>query len=333
MNQKMNQEIHRLLVVASSPHIRSEMSTARIMAWVMIALAPAGLAGVWFLGPRAILVIAVCVASCVAAEAAWQKAAKQKITVSDLSAAVTGLLLAYNTPPSIPLWMGACGSVFAMVIVKHFFGGIGQNIVNPALAGRAMMLICWPVAMTTWTVHGVSGATPLSILKGGAASAEAALTGTSLPALADAFLGNIGGCIGETSALALLVGGGILLFKGIISWRIPVTYIVTVAAASAIFGRAGGPLLEIATGGLMLGAIFMATDYVTSPITPKGQFVFAFGCGALTSLIRTFGGYPEGVSYSILIMNLTVPIIDRMTVPRVFGVFGEFKGAKKHGGK
>ena len=339
MNREMNREMNRLLVVASSPHIRSEMSTARIMAWVMIALAPAGLAGIWLLGPRAISVIAVCVASCVAAEAAWQKAARQKITVSDLSAAVTGLLLAYNTPPSIPLWMAACGSAFAIVIVKHFFGGIGQNIVNPALAGRAMMLICWPVAMTTWTVHGVSGATPLSILKISILKDGAASAGASLPSLAEAFLGNIGGCIGETSALALLVGGGILIFKGIISWRIPVTYVATVAAASAIFGRAGGPLLEITTGGLMLGAIFMATDYVTSPITPKGQVIFAFGCGALTALIRTFGGYPEGVSYSILIMNLTVPIIDRMTVPRVFGEFGDFGKsgksgeAKKHGAK
>jgi electron transport complex protein RnfD len=329
----MNQKVNRLFVIASSPHIRSEMSTVRIMAWVMIALAPAGLAGVWFLGPRAILVIAVCVASCVAAEAAWQRAAKQKITVSDLSAAVTGLLLAYNVPPSIPLWMAACGSVFAMVIVKHFFGGIGQNIVNPALAGRAMMLICWPVAMTTWTVHGVSGATPLSLLKDGIALTGATPAEAALPSLADAFLGNIGGCIGETSALALLIGGGILIFKGIISWRIPVTYIATVAVGSAIFGRAGGPLLEIMTGGLMLGAVFMATDYVTSPVTPKGQFIFAFGCGALTALIRTFGGYPEGVSYSILIMNLTVPIIDRMTAPRVFGCFGKFGEAKKHDGK
>jgi electron transport complex protein RnfD len=297
------------------------------MAWVLIALAPAGLAGVWFLGVRSILVAAVCVASCVAAEAVWQKLSKQKVTVSDLSAAVTGLLLAYNVPPTIPLWMAACGSVFAMVIVKHFFGGLGQNIVNPALAGRAMMLICWPVAMTTWTLHGVSGSTPLALLKG----AEGAVT--ALPPFSDVFLGNIGGCIGETSVLALLIGGGILIFKGIISWRIPVTYIATVAAMSAVFGRSGGPLYEIMTGGLMLGAIFMATDYTTSPMTARGQFIFAVGCGLLTALIRTYGGYPEGVSYSILIMNTVVPIIDKMTAPRVFGVSGEFKEAKKHGGK
>jgi electron transport complex protein RnfD len=293
------------------------------MAWVLIALAPAGLSGVWFFGERSILAAAACVVSCVAAEAAWQKLSKRKITVSDLSAAVTGLLLAYNLPPTIPLWMAVCGSVFAMVIVKHFFGGLGQNIVNPALAGRAMMLICWPVAMTTWTLDGVSGSTPLALLK--SMDGAAALAETALPSLVDAFLGNVRGCIGETSALALLVGGGILIFKGIISWRIPITYIATVAAMSVVFGRPGGPLLEIMTGGLMLGAFFMATDYTTSPMTPKGQFIFALGCGLLTSLIRTFGGYPEGVSYSILIMNITVPIIDKMTAPRVFGEFGEVK--------
>jgi electron transport complex protein RnfD len=294
------------------------------MAWVLLALAPSGLAGIWFFGSRVLSVVAVCVASCVAAEAVWQKGAKLKVTVSDLSAAVTGLLLACNLPPSIPLWMAACGSVFAMVVVKHFFGGLGQNIVNPALAGRAMMLICWPVAMTDWTVQGVSGATPLAILKGAGSIG-------ALPSVLDAFLGDIGGCIGETSALALLVGGGLLIFKGIISWRIPVTYIATVAAASLCFGlgglRPGGPLIEILSGGLMLGAFFMATDYTTSPMTPKGQVVFALGCGLLTSLIRTFGGYPEGVSYSILIMNFTVPIIDRMTAPRVFGE------VKSHGSK
>jgi electron transport complex protein RnfD len=297
------------------------MSTARIMAWVMVALTPAGLAGVYFFGLRSILVVLTCIVSCVVTEAVWQKCTKQKVTVSDLSAAVTGLLLAYNTPSSIPLWMAVIGSVFAMVIVKHFFGGLGQNIVNPALAGRAVMLICWPVAMTTWTLHGISTPTPLAILKGVGSS------GAALPSFFEAFLGGIGGCIGETSALALLFGGCLLIYKGVISWRIPVTYIVTVAVLSLLLGRPGGPLLEITAGGLILGAFFMATDYATSPMTPKGQFIFALGCGAITSLIRTFGGYPEGVSYSILIMNLTVPIIDRMTMPRVFGE------AKNHGSK
>jgi electron transport complex protein RnfD len=296
------------------------MDTRRIMAWVIAALVPAGAAGAFLLGTRSLLVMAVCVISCVASEAIWQKVTRQPVTVSDLSATVTGLLLAYNVPPTIPLWMAACGGVFSMIIVKHFFGGLGQNIVNPALAGRAMMLICWPVAMTTWTMNGISGATvegtsgatPLAILKGTEAAG-------ALPGIADAFIGNIGGCIGETSALALLIGGGVLLYKEIISWRIPVVYIVTVAVIQALLGRAGGPLLEILTGGLMLGSIFMATDYATSPMTAKGQVIFAFGCGLVTSLIRTFGGYPEGVSYSILIMNLTVPIIDRLTMPRILG--------------
>ena len=234
----------------------------------------------------------------------------RKITVSDLSAALTGLLLAYNLPPSIPLWMAAVGGVFSIIIVKQFFGGLGQNILNPALAGRAMMLICWPVAMTTWTVHGVSGPTPLNIIK---------YTGDKLPPLMDMALGNIGGCIGETSAAAILLGGVYLTAKGIISWRIPVVYIAVVMAATALAGRPAGPAAELLTGGLMLGAFFMATDYATSPMTAPGQVIFAAGCGVITSLIRAFGVYPEGVSYSILIMNLTVPLIDRLTPPRVLG--------------
>jgi electron transport complex protein RnfD len=298
------------LVIASSPHIRAEMSTRKIMANVIGALIPAGLASIYFFGPRAAAIIAVCVVSCVISEAAWQKLSGAKITVSDLSAALTGLLLAYNLPPTIPLWMGAIGGAFAMIIAKHFFGGLGQNFINPALAGRAVMLSSWPVAMTTWTLDGVSGPTPLALIK---------LSDGTLPPLLDIFIGRIGGCVGETSSLALLLGGAYLIWKGIISWRIPAVYIITVAALSALFGRSCGPLVEILTGGLILGAFFMATDYATSPMTPKGQIIFAFGCGLIALLIRTFGGYPEGVSYSILIMNLAVPIIDRLTPPRVLG--------------
>jgi electron transport complex protein RnfD len=299
-----------LLVVASSPHIRADMGTQKIMANVIGALIPAGIAGIYFFGARAAIVAAVSIAACVASEAIWQKLAGKKITVSDLSAVLTGLLLAYNLPPGIPLWMAAVGGIFSIIIVKQFFGGLGQNIINPALAGRAMMLICWPVAMTTWALDGVTGPTPLNIIKG---------TPGMLPALADAFIGHIGGCIGETSALALLAGGGYLILRGIISWRIPVVYIATVAVMSLLFGRPGGPLMEILAGGLMLGAFFMATDYATSPMTPPGQIAFALGCGLITSLIRAFGGYPEGVSYSILVMNLTVPVIDRLTPPRLLG--------------
>jgi electron transport complex protein RnfD len=310
------------------------------MALVIISLLPAGAAGAFFLGMRSLLVVGVCVAACVASEALWQKCARHPVTVSDLSAALTGLLLAYNLPPSIPFWMAAIGGVFSIVIAKQFFGGVGQNIVNPALAGRAMMLICWPVAMTTWTINGVSGPTFLAMIKGikggavnfagnlpilRAAGTESAAV--EIPSLIDAFIGNVGGCIGETSALALLAGGAFLIFMGIISWRIPVVYIATAAVMSMLLGRAAGPLYEILAGGLMLGAFFMATDYATSPLTPKGQLIFAFGCGLITSLIRTYGGYPEGVSYSILIMNLAVPLIDRATAPKIFGE------AKKHGGK
>ena len=309
--------MERLLAVSSSPHIHAQQDTKAIMAWVLAALAPAGLAGIYFFGFRAAAVMAVCVASCKISEYIWQRLATQTVTVGDLSAAVTGLLLAYNLPPSIPFWMAAVGSVFAIVVVKQFFGGIGCNIVNPALAGRAFMVSSWPVSMTSWTVDGVSGATPLAMIKEGSIA--------DLPGIYDVFIGNIGGCIGETSAAALLIGFAILLYKGIINWHIPVVYIGTVAALTAALGRPAGPLYEVITGGLFLGAIFMATDYTTSPMTKKGQVIFAFGCGLLTTLIRVFGGYPEGVSYSILIMNLTVPLIDKFARPRIFGE------VKKHG--
>ena len=287
------------------------------MGWVLAALAPAGLAGIYFFGLRAAAVMAVCVVSCVAFEYLWEWCTKRTVTVGDLSAAVTGLLLAYNLPPTIPFWMAVLGSLFAIIVVKQFFGGLGCNIVNPALAGRAMMLTSWPVPMTTWTLDGVSGATPLAMIKAG--------TLDNLPGLRDVFLGSVGGCIGETSALALLIGFAILLYKDIIKWHVPVIYVAVVAALCALFGRPVPPYYEILTGGLFLGAIFMATDYTTTPITLRGQMIFAAGCGLLTALIRTWGGYPEGVSYSILIMNLTVPLIDRATKPRIFGE------VKKHG--
>ena len=308
------------LVVASSPHVHSPLSTQKIMGLVIAALVPAGVAGVHFMGWRALAVIVVCVAASVAAEYLWQRATGQRVTVSDLSAAVTGLLLAYNLPPSVPLWMAACGAVFAIVVVKQFFGGIGGNVMNPALAARAMMLISWPVAMTSWSLDGVSTATPLAAMK---ALSGAGVSATSAPSwsTADLLLGNVGGCIGETSAALLLLGGVFLVWQEVISWRIPVVYTLTAALLAALFRHGGGmmPLQEALTGGLLLGAIFMATDYTTSPITARGQVVFAVGCGVLTALIRRFGGYPEGVSYSILIMNATVPLIDRVTKPRILG--------------
>lgn len=309
--------MERLLVVSSSPHIHSPLDTQKIMGWVLAALAPAGLAGVYFFGARAAVVMAVCVISCVAFEYLWQKLTKRTVTVDDLSAAVTGLLLAYNLPPTIPFWMAVIGCLFSIIVVKQLYGGLGCNIVNPALAGRAMMLTSWPVPMTTWTLDGVSGATPLAMIKAGALD--------GLPRWSDMFIGHVGGCIGETSAAALLVGFAILLYKDVIKWHIPVVYIAVAAALCALFGRPVEPLQEIFSGGLFLGAIFMATDYTTTPVTPRGQMIFAAGCGVLTALIRSWGGYPEGVSYSILIMNLTVPLIDRATKPRIFGE------VKKHG--
>lgn len=309
-----------MLTLSSSPHIRTNESVQTIMRDVLIALLPAVLAGIYFFKMRAALVMIVAVAAAVLSEYLWQRLTHKDITVGDLSAVVTGLLLAFNVPPTMPLWMVAVGSVFAVLIVKQLFGGIGQNIVNPALAGRAFLLASWPIAMTTWTLDGATTATPLAILKAG--------EGT-LPTLSQAFIGNIGGCIGETSALALLIGFVYLLYRRVISWEIPVVYIGTVAILTTVIGRngfmTGNGIYEIFTGGLMLGAIFMATDYTTTPMTKKGQVIFALGCGIIATIIRTIGGYPEGVSYSILIMNLCVPLIDKFATPRTFGE------AKKHG--
>lgn len=300
--------------VSSSPHIRSNTTVQTMMRDVLIALLPAAFAGIYFFKLRAFLIILISIISCVSSEALWQKFTHQKITVGDLSAAVTGLLLAFNLPASAPLWLPVVGGIFAIIIVKQFFGGIGQNIMNPALAARAFLLASWPVQMTSWTVDGISGATALGILKEG---------NGSLPSLWNAFIGSVGGCIGETSALALLIGAAYLLYKRIISWHIPVTYIGTVFVLTLILGRhsaiTANAFYELFIGGLMLGAFFMATDYTTSPMTKKGQVIFALGCGIITSVIRIYGGYPEGVSYSILLMNLFVPLIDRFTSPRAFG--------------
>jgi electron transport complex protein RnfD len=292
---------------------------------VIIALIPATAAGIYFFGLPAVLVILTAIIACVGSEWAWCKITKSTNTTKDLSAVVTAILLAFNVPPSIPLWMVAVGSIFTIIVVKVLFGGIGQNIVNPALAGRAFLLASYPVAMTTWTTPGASGAdaistpTPLAILKGIEGG------GFDIPSLGQAFLGQVGGCIGETSALALLIGFAYLLYRRVITWHIPVVYIGTVLVLGTIMGRSAlGGIYEIMAGGLMLGAIFMATDYTTTPMTTKGQVIFALGCGVLTAVIRQFGGYPEGVSYSILIMNLIVPLIDKYVKPRVFGT-GEVK--------
>lgn len=304
-------------IVSSSPHIRGPYTTQGIMADVLIALTPALIVAVYFLGMRPLLITLITVVSCMSFEAIWQKANKQPTSIRDLSAVVTGVLLAFNFPTSIPIYIPIIGAFVAIIVAKQFFGGIGQNFINPALGARAVLLASFPVAMTNYSVPGVDGissATPLALIRAGEIG----------PSLMDLFLGNIGGSIGEISALALLIGLGYLLFKKVIHIRIPAVFVGTVFILTYVLGSVSNvtanPLHEMLAGGLFLGAFFMATDYSTSPATPKGEIIFALGCGILTTVIRLYGGYPEGVSYAILIMNLTVPLIDKYTVPRPFGV-------------
>ena len=313
------------ITISATPHVRSKDSTQTIMRDVIIALLPATVVGIIKFGLNALMLVTIAIATAVIAEALYQKATKQKVTISDLSAVVTGLLLAMNLPSGAPWWIPIVGSVFAIVVAKQLFGGLGQNFINPALAGRAFLLASYPTIMTTWVTPGadaVSTAAPLALLKIGS---EEALS--QLPSLTDAAIGHMAGCIGEVSAIALLFGGLYLLFRGVISWRIPATYILTVFVLFMFMGRGASPVYELLIGGLMLGAFFMATDYASSPITAKGQIIMGVGCGILTVLIRVFGGYPEGVSYSILIMNLCVPLIDRYTKGKIFGALP--KEAKK----
>lgn len=312
------------LMVSHSPHTSSGETISRIMADVVIALIPSLIAGVCVFGMRALIVVLVCVLSCTASEYIWEKLLKKPNTTGDFTAIVTGMLLTFNLPASIPLWMAAIGSVFAIIVVKQFFGGLGHNFMNPALGGRAFLLASWALAMTTWyepgtvlplvgTPDAISSATPLAAATGG--------TGYDYLTL---FLGNHGGCIGETSALAILVGAAYLVIRKVIRIRVPLVFISTVAIGTWLFAGSGGigtgdALYHILSGGLMLGACFMATDYTTTPTTPKGQIVFALGCGIITVLIRVWGGYPEGVSYSILLMNIVTPLIEKITAPSRYG--------------
>lgn len=326
------ENVKEKLIVTESPHVRGANTTSRVMLDVIIALIPSLWAGVIFFGYRATVLTLVCILASVGSEWLWCKILKKQSTIGDLSAAVTGLLLALNLPVTMPLWMAAIGSVFAIIIVKQFFGGIGHNFMNPALAARAFLLTSWAASMTTWVapfddvnfwsnVDVVTTATPLASVKEGGAAGYSYL---------DMFLGNMPGCIGEVSTLAILIGAAYLLLRHVISLRIPLTYIATVAVFTFVFGGkdglfTGDPLMHILSGGLMLGAFFMATDYVTTPYTKKGQIIFGFGCGLLTAVIRLYGGYPEGVSYSILIMNVVSPLIDRFTAPKRFGAVKEKK--------
>ncbi len=318
------------LTISSSPHIHSRFSTQGIMRDVLIGLLPALIGSVYFFGFRALMVTLVSVAACVFFEWGYSKLTKMHLKTYDLSAVVTGVLLAFVCPVTIPYWAIIMGDLFAIGLVKMLFGGLGKNIVNPALAGRAFLFFSWTATMTTWSVDGVTMATPLSILKEGGDVAASGFdflqmfTGVGLP-----------GSIGEVSAAALLIGGIWLLARKVINWRIPVAFIGTVAILTFIFPRGGYSnvdwmLYNLLSGGLFLGAIFMATDYSSSPVTLNGQLLYGFGCGALTVLIRYFGGFPEGVSFAILIMNLCSWAIDKGTRGRQFGVTKEdLKAAKK----
>ncbi|WP_286312507.1 RnfABCDGE type electron transport complex subunit D [Romboutsia ilealis] len=318
------------LIVSSSPHVRSNQDTSYIMKQVVIALLPATLAALFFFRLSALNVIFFCVAGAVGAEFLCQKISKQESTIGDFSAVVTGLLLAFNVPASLPWWMCLLGAAFAIIVVKMVFGGIGNNFVNPALAARAFLLASFPVAMTMWTKTGINWvnsenidayttATPLSFLKVGS-NGVSALTDSGIN-IGNMLIGNIGGCIGETSAILIILGGLYLMYKGIINYVIPTFYIATVAILMFILGEFSFTFViyELLSGGLMLGAFFMLTDYTTSPMTKKGQIIYAVLAGLITTVIRLYGGYPEGVSYSILFVNVMTPLIDKYTKTKVFG--------------
>ncbi|MEW6546765.1 MAG: RnfABCDGE type electron transport complex subunit D [Bacillota bacterium] len=310
------------LVVSSSPHVVSPESVPFLMRQVVFALLPALAAAAYFFGPYAVFLVVVSTGTAVACEAVWQKITGRPVSVHDWSAVITGILLAYNLPPRAPWWLAVVGSAFAIIVAKQLFGGLGHNFINPALAGRAFLLASWPAAMTSWVTpfDARTTATPLPLLipKG------QELAGVAAPSYWDLFAGAVPGCLGETSALALLAGGLYLVWRRVIDWRIPAWYLGTAAVLGWILGGprglfGGDPLYHLLAGGLILGAFFMATDWVTTPVTRRGRVIFAVGCGILTVLIRVYGGYPEGVSYSILLMNLATPLIDRYTVPRQFG--------------
>jgi len=307
------------LIVSDSPHLHKEESVTKIMWLVVASLVPAGIAGVYIFGFSALRIILLGAISAVITEGILQLLTKRKVTLLDGSAVLTGLLLAYNLPPKVPFWLPMVGSLFAIAIGKQIFGGLGQNIFNPALVGRVFLMASWPKYMTSFTkafnYDAVTSATPLALIKEGKVLESISYL--------DLFLGKRGGCIGEVCILALLLGATFLLMKGYISWHIPITYIATTGILTYIFGTkgffSGDWLFHILSGGLILGAFFMATDYVTSPLTRKGQIIFGIGCGLITAIIRLWGGYPEGVSYAILMMNAAAPIIDRFTKNRIYG--------------
>lgn len=314
------------LLVTASPHVRSNRTVKNDMLDVIIALIPAGVASVYFFGYRALVLILASVLTCVLSEYIFNKVTKRKQSIKDLSAVVTGMLLAYNVPFTLPVWQMVIGAMFAIIVAKMFFGGLGQNIVNPALAARAFLMASWSSTMSQFVpphrVATLKSVKDVSMLTGATPLMDPKSYSTM-----DLFLGNIPGCLGEVSSLAILIGACYLLVRKVIQIRIPLTYILTSVVLIGIFGEGfKNSLTTVLSGGMLLGAFFMATDYTTTPVTIKGQYVFAIGAGILTAVIRVFGGYPEGVSYSILLMNLVVPIIETYTRPKTFGKVEAKKG-------
>lgn len=319
------------LIVSSSPHLNSGASTRKIMLDVILALVPAVIASVILFGPNALLLMAICVFSCVLLEYICRRVMKRDNTIGDLSAVVTGLLLAFNLPVTLNPLMAVFGAVVAIVVVKQMFGGIGQNFVNPALTGRIVLMVSFPAAMSNWVqplaylhenADAMTTATPLALWKSGAVME---------PNYLQALIGARAGCLGETCALALVLGGAYLMVRKVISPTIPLCYIGAVCVISLLAGR--DVLLDLLSGGLLLGALFMATDYTTSPINFKGRIIFGIGCGVITMLIRMFGALPEGVSFSIILMNILVPLIERATRPHPFGKAKKARKAEKEGAK
>ncbi len=320
------------LIVSVSPHVKGEETISRIMWTVNLALLPAFISSLYYFGPRALIVTSLSIVTAILAEYIFQKSLKKRVTINDGSAFLTGLLLGMNLPPSLPFYIPIVGSLVAVVITKQLFGGLGYNIFNPALIGRAFLLISWPKAMTIWSeptaafvaLDAKTTATPLGILKEEGLGKLIEIFGDKMNLYTQLLLGHRGGSLGETSAIALLIGAALLLYKKYITWHIPFSFLATVGALAWIFGGKGAlftgdPIIHVLSGGLMLGAFFMATDYVTCPSVRKGQIIFGVGCGAITMLIRLKGGFPEGVMFAILLMNCFAPLIDRNVKPKQFG--------------
>lgn len=325
----MDNKYHEKLIVSSAPHAVGPVSTQKIMTMVLVALIPAFAVGIYQFGYRAAVLTVVCVVSCVVFEYLTNIVLKKKQTVGDMSAVLTGVLLAFNLPAGLPYYIAIIGSFAAIVVVKQLFGGIGQNLVNPAVTARIFLFIAYATEMTTWPtargtgVDAVTSATPLGELSMGGMEAVSVSN-------MDLFLGNVGGCIGEVSALALLIGGIFLICSRVITWHIPVSFLATVGVLGLIWGGVDGAVFHLCAGGVMLGAFFCATDYVTSPTLPTGKIIFGIGCGLFSMLIRIFASYPEGVSFAILLMNILTPYIDRICENLIFPAPKKAKGGDEN---